>query len=281
MEGTLQQSGPAFRRWIGLELSGPHSERSAVVVLDEYPQSQRLVLSQVLSGLGANEEKSSDDALIELLRALSSPSEGGRFEAMATQAPLSLPPFFKSSDDRPREERWLKELWARTKPRPRVFLPYLNRPLDVWMRYFTPERFQIPEAMGANLAPLAARIQALKSELPSPIFESYPRASFTRIVGGAGFSRYWPKLYSDAEQGLRVRDDFLERLLKIFPQIFAYQGDLETLVVDLPSFHAFMSALSLFLNDKGQCDPKPEHFPSSASWLLLPRQKVRWDALFE
>jgi hypothetical protein len=281
MDGTLQQSTPAFRRIIGLEVAGPHAERSAIVVLDEYPAGARLVISQVLSGLGSFGDKSSDSHLCDVLAELSQSVDGGTFVGLVTQAPLTLPPFFKSPEERLIEERWLSDVWKRSKPKPRAFLPYLNRPLDIWMRHFTPERFQVPEAMGANFAPLAARLQALKPKLPHPLHECFPRASLARIVSGAGLNRFWTKLYTDVEKGLPVRDEFLQRLMKLCPQIFAYEGDLETLAVDLPSFQAFLSALSLFLHDKGHCDPKPEQFPESASWLLLPRQKIRWDELYK
>jgi hypothetical protein len=280
MEPIVHQSGSGFRRLIGLELAGPHAERSAVVALDEYPQSARLVVSQVHANLGATQGKTSDENLRDLLRELSSPNDATEFLGLVTQAPLSMPPFFKDEDPRSRETRWMSDLWNRTKPRPRPFLPYLNRPLDLWMRYFTPERFQVPEAMGANFAPLAARLQALRAELPTPLFESFPRATLARIVSGSSLNRFWPKLYTDAEKGLEVREEFLDRLLTLCPQIFVYEGDLETLIVDLASFQAFLSALSLFLFDRGACDPRPEGFPESASWLLLPRQKIRWDALF-
>ena len=280
MDANPQQSATAFRRHIGLELAGPHSERSAIVVLDEYPASERLVISQVESGLGASETRTSDEHLCDLLKDLARPPEGGEFLGIATQAPLSLPPFFKADEDKRTETRWLSDLWARTKPKPRPFLPYLNRPLDVWMRYFTPERFQVPEAMGSNMAPLAARLQALKPFMTPLVQECFPRASLARIVSGNGLNRFWPKLYTDVEKGILIREDFLQRMLQICPQIFVYDGDLETLIVDLPSFQAFLSALSLFLHQKGQCDPRPESFPQSASWLLLPRQKIRWEELF-
>jgi|GEM_PF-1541994 len=281
MEANVQQPGPAFRRFVGLELAGPHSERSAIVVLDEYPRSERLVVSEVLSGLGAAESKSSDTHLCELLAEITQPADGGTFMGLVTQAPLSLPPFFKSTQASLSESLWMNELWNRTKPKPRPFLTYLNRPLDVWMRYFTPERFQVPEAMGANFAPLAARIQALLPQLPSPLHECHPRASMSRIVSGSSLNRFWPKLYTDTEKGLMVREEFLQRLLQLCPQIFVYEGDLETLVVELPAFQALLSTLSLVLHSKGRCDPRPEGFPESASWPLLPRQRLRWDDLFK
>jgi hypothetical protein len=280
MDANAPTSNSAFRRSMGLELAGPHSERTALVVIDEYLQGGRLVVSHVIPGLGASEEKNSDTHLASLIRELGpGSSENVSFVGLATQAPLSLPPFFKNTQEKRDESRWLEDLWARTKPKPRPYLNYLNRPLDVWMRYFTPERFQMPEAMGANLAPLAARLQALVPDLPQPLFETFPRASLARIVSSSGLNRFWPKLYTDAEKGLVVREEFLERLLQLCPQIFLYDGDLETLVVDLPAFQAFLSAFSLLLHSKAQCDPKPDSFPESATWLLLPRQKIRWDDL--
>jgi hypothetical protein len=279
MEVSLQGSQD-FKRMMGLELAGPHSQRTALSVLDFYPQTSRIVLSHLHITLGSTAEQSSDGHLIELLHKHRNEVSENSFVGLCLQAPLSLPPFFKKDSEKKIEEKWLSDLWNKTKPKPRSFLPYLNRPLDVWLRYFTPEKFQVPEALGANLAPLTARVQALKEKLPAPLFECHPRASMTRITHAASFNKHWAKLYTDTEKGLRTRNDFLTRFFQSYPQIFIYEGDKENLIVDLPAFQSFISAFSLFLNYRNMCDPKPESFPASASWTLLPRQEIRWQELF-
>ena len=280
MEAQLQ-AGRSFKRMIGLELAGPHAQRTALVVLDFYPHMRRLVVSQVLTQLGAHENFSSDEHLLHSLKELYSEVHEDDFMGICTQAPLSLPPFFRETPIRNKEERWLNELWDKTKPKPNPFVPYLNRPIDVWLRYFTPEKFLVSEAMGANFAPLTSRALFLKERLPEKFFECSPRATMSRLVQSLELSRYWPKLYSDVERGMGVRQDFFERLFQKLPQFFGYEGDIETLIVEISSFQAFLSALSLFLHTQDQCDKAPEGFPSSASWILLPRQRIRWEEIFK
>lgn len=279
MEAQLQAT-QAFKRMIGLELSGPHSNRTALVVLDFYQSQSRLVVSHVHSNFGSLENKSSDNILMEEIQRLMAEVPENAFLGICTQAPLSLPPFFKDKHARKTEERWLQEIWSKTKPKPNFFTSYLNRPVDAWLRYFTPERFQIPEAMGANLAPLAARALYLSELLGLSLKESFPRATMSRVVQSLEFSRFWPKLYTDVEKGLGVRQDFFERLFQKIPQLFCYEGDLETLIVELNCFQAFLSALALFLKANSQCDNIPEGFPDSATWILIPRQHIRWEEIF-
>jgi hypothetical protein len=279
MEAQLQATH-SYKRMIGLELAGPHSNRTSLVVLDYYPSMSRLIVSHVVDHLGTIDDQSSDTILLEQLHKFAQEVTAESFLGICTQAPLSLPPFFKKDSERIQEERWLLDLWHKAKPKPNLFMPYLNRPVDAWLRYFTPERFHISEAMGSNMAPLAARALYLKEKLSLPIFENTPRATMSRIVQSLEFSRFWPKLYSDVDKGLSVRQDFFERLLQKLPQLFVYEGDLETLIIEINSFQAFLSGLALFLHSQQQCDSVPDSFPQSASWILLPRQRIRWTEIF-
>lgn len=280
MEAQLQAS-QFFKRFIGLELSGPHSKKTSLLVLDYYPQQKRLAISQVFANLGVQDELSSDEHLCQSINQLLKEIPSTQVFGLCTQAPLSLPPFFCSPVQRKNEERWMNELRNKIKSKPHPFVCYLNRPSDVWLRYFTPERFQVSEAFGSNLAPLAARLQALKEKFDTTLFENHPRSSFHRIVHSLGFSKFWPQQYCDVEKGLQIRQRFVENVFQKIPQFFAYEGDLETIILEISTFHSFVSALTLFLEFSHQCDSKPQSFPETATWPLLPRQLIRWDEIFK
>ena len=279
MRGTLQESVRQIR-FAGLELSGAHSAKSCITVLDHYPESGRLFLSEIHSGLGRESEANSDEVLTLMLNSLDLAGQKDfEFYGLSTQAPTSLPPEFRNDKQAERETSWLNDFWHKTKPQPRRFLSYLNRPFEIWMRYFTPEKFKTPESLGSNLAPLAARLQFLSKDLKIPLYESFPRACFHRINAAAQLRPSWAQNYSDLDRGIQIREKFIAALCEKIPNLFIYDHDLEILIFELQAFHSFLSSLSLYFNSKEQCDPRPENFPKQSVWGILPKQHIQWDKL--
>ncbi|NCN39730.1 hypothetical protein GW916_00625, partial [bacterium] len=277
MSANLQEQSRMIRH-AGLELSGTHSAKTCITVLDHYPDSHRLVLSEVHSSMGRETLGNSDEILRLQLNSLGvSPHENFEFAGICTQAPTSLPPHFSEADNASQEVSWLNDYWQKTKPQPRKFLPYLNRPFEIWMRYFTPEKFRMPESMGANLAPIAARMDFIKQELKFPIYENFPRATFQRLNSAIGGQKSWVRDYTDIDKGIPTRERFIQRLLDKSPGIFIYEHDLDILVFELQVFQAFLSALCLYLNQNKQCETRPNNFPQKSTWGLLPRQHIAWE----
>lgn len=273
-----KQLGRLFQRFIGLELSGPHSERSSVVSMDHYEAQGRLVVSSAHSGLGGNKDQtpSADEELIRLLDGL---SEGCESFGLCTQAPITLPPFFRDGPIRERESSWLRDYWNKVKPRPKAFLPYLNRPIDVWLRYFSDEGAPVPESFGANRAPIAARVQFLQSASEATFFESFAPASFLRLSASLDFRKSWAEDYTDLDKGTDIRADFLEALSDALPSLFMYEHDQDLFAADLQSFHAFVLALTLWLSERGHTEARPPNFPKESTWALLPRPLLKWSEL--
>lgn len=278
MSGERQVSAP-FQRFIGLELSGPHSERSAVVAVDHYEAQGRLVVSSVHSGLGGNKGQSptADEELVSLIDGLCSKSST---TGICTQAPTTLPPYFRNADICERESSWLRDYWHKVKPRPKAFLPYLNRPVDVWLRYFSEEGAQVPASFGANRAPLAARMQYLQGacgdDLKSKFCESFAPASFMRLSASLDFRKSWAEDYTDLDKGADIRAQFLEALSDALPSLFLYEHDQDLFAADLQSFHAFILALTLWLSERGHTESRPPNFPKQSTWTLLPRPLMKW-----
>ncbi len=269
---------PDCHRSLGLELTGTRNPRTALAALDYYPKTGRLVLAELDATLGEETEKTSDERLVEVLRAVSQgPAE---LTGLSIHAPTSLPPWFKYGNLDNDEARWMISLWEKIKPKPRPFLPYLQRPVELWMRHCTSERFQIPDGLGSNGAPLAARLQYLKDSLPGPLNESYPRATFSRLVYSLELTQRWTALYTDLERGVETRDAFLTALLEKCPQLFLYEKDIETLVMELQAFQAFLSAFNQHLLFRKQTENRPDGFPKEAAWIAIPRRSLLWDKVF-
>jgi len=277
-----------FQRFLGLELSGPKNERSSLCVLDYSIKTHRLIVVDIETKLVGANQTAADEILISLVK--QSLKDTHTFSGLACQAPLSLPPFFKHflekkegahfSRTKDSETRWMDQIWKKTKPRPRPFEPYLQRPSEIWLKYHCTENFQLGDALGANLAPLTARMQFLKTRFPEPLFEVFPRATVTRIVSSLGLNKNITKDYSDLERGLQTREVFFEMLLKKFPQIFIYDKDLDSMITHLNCFHSFINAFTLFLESKDQCESRPKNFPQKSTWVEIPKKKIDWESVF-
>lgn len=282
--------GKEFHRCVGLELNGTKSRRTSIAVLDHYPGTGRLMLSDVHESLNDDDkaELSPDEALVAKLTEIK--KEASKFAGLSIHGPLSFPSMLDLAHSKKQplgqlsrdpEARWIFDLWQKLDPQPRPFVPYLQRPSELWLRYCTAERFLVNEAFGANAAPLAARLRVLTPYLPKPIFESLPRATLTRLVSSLGLSKWLSSSYSDLEDGLKTREEFIHQLLKKLPQIFVYNRDHDALVTHLSCFNAFLSAINQFLIHKQYCENPPRSFPKNAAWIPIPRTVIPWEKIFK
>jgi len=251
-----------FQRSLGLELSGPKNDRSALAVLDYYPRTRRMVLVDIKTIEKASHVENSDQILVQNID--SSLEKCRHFTGLSIHGPLSLPPYFQMSSagkkslaykTKDPEVRWMQSTWEELKPRPKVFLPYLQRPL-------------------------AARLLFLKPHLPKKIFEVFPRATLTRVVSSLGLPKTLARDYSDLEKGLSTREHFFEHFIKKFPQIFIYEKDLDSMILHLNHFNAFLSSLTQHLIFTKQFEPAPRKFPKTGAWIYIPHSHVAWDKVF-
>ncbi len=270
--------GAEFQRSLGLELGGSRADRTALAVLDYSERTHRLILVEIDAQNGGIDDISPDEMLLENISSFR--RESSHLSGLAVHAPTSLPPFFDPEHPRKSEAAWMERQREKIRPRPKPFLAYLQRPAEVWLRYFTPEKFQISDGLGANVAPLAARFRFLYDRMPKPTIEVYPRATMSRIVSSLGMPKHVYRSYTDLEKGLESREHFFDLLLKELPQIFVYEKDLELMILHLNCFHAFLAALTQHIVARGQDEAKPRGFPRDATWIHLPRADIDWDVVF-
>ena len=274
-----------FYRSLGLEPSGPKSNRTSLAVLDYHPKARRLIVVDIESRIQGFEEVSADESLLESVQAATSSAE--KMTGIGVHGPLSLPPALAGVGEKPgtksinqEQIEWLETAWQKCLPRPKPFVSYLQRPCEIWLRYQTQEKFAIPEALGANSAPITARMQFLGPKLPEPLHEVFPKATFSRICHSLNMSKAIQRDYLDVEKGLRTRELFFESLSAKLPQLFIYDKDLETMILNISAFNAFLNGFMQHLVYKNQFEQAPKNFPHKASWIHIPKRTIKWDEVF-
>lgn len=275
-----------FHRSIGVELGGTRTDRTAVAHLDWFPRLRKVILVDIETPLTGHDDTSSDETLIaSLAEAVKRAHKGA---GLGLHAPLSLPPYF-STDGKKRplgvtgpdpEVRWMRAVWQRLRPRPKPFVPYLQRPAEIWLRHLTPEKFIVPDALGSNWAPLAARAQFLKPHWPAPALEVFPRAALHRFVSALGLPKNIIRYYTDVERGPEYRDLFLTGFTEALPQVFIYEKDLENMVLHMNCFNAFLAAFTQHLASRGECEAPPKGYPKKAGWIHIPSKNPDWSKVF-
>ncbi len=291
---TSESKGLTVHRFAGVALGGGKTERTAVAVLEFYPESKRVFLRALRDRVKTETSVSSDETLFHLLTV-----EEVGLETIAFDAPLQLPkcircdlicPGFEAC--RLPEIRWLwDEHEARgKKKRPnKVFTPYTERCAEVAIANHLEEPFHPPHALGANAAPLAARAHYLARRItrkrvltPSrpdstdpQLIEVYPKLSVWRIGRDLKVPKSHLRFHRHAVDSDESRLFFLKQLMER-EIAFIYQQDLKTLIDSPQAFDAFIAALTAFLKYRGQTVPRPPGFPKDEIWIEFPEEQIDW-----
>lgn len=291
---SSDSKGLTVHRFAGVALGGGKTERTAVAVIEYYPESRRIFLRALRDRVKSDEESSSDEVLHHLLTV-----EEVGLETIAFDAPLQLPkcircdlvcPGFAAC--RLPEIRWLwSEHEARgKKKRPnKVFTPYTERCAEVAIANHLEEPFHPPHALGSNAAPLAARAHFLarritgervlnlsKPESTDPqLIEVYPKLSVWRIGRDLKVPKSHLRFHRHAVDSDEARHYFLKQLIER-EITFIYQQDLKTMIENAQAFDAFISALTAFLKYRGQTVPRPAGFPKDEIWIEFPEDEIDW-----
>lgn len=260
-------------RFVGISLSGAKNDRTALVVLDYYPEQRKLFLRNIYDHLKTQEELSSDQILLEVL------TEHSPIEGIAVDVPLELPLCVDckcraqniQDCDQP-EVQWMwKEFRKikRKKPRTKLFTPYTMRAIDMYIADTLEGDFHPPESLGANSAPLAARAAFLKKRIKKKLIEVNPRVSLWRLGKALKVSQAHLKHYKHSVGGDESRQIILQSMVKQ-DLVFIYQADFLKLADNCDTFDAFISAMTAFLKHRGQTEKPPKDFPKQTGWVEFP-----------
>jgi hypothetical protein len=267
-------------RFAGVALGGGKTDKTAVAILEYYPEQKRIFLRSLRDKIKSEGKASADLKLHQLLT-----EEETDLHSIAFDVPLQLPKCMRCKlkcpgyeDCKVPEIKWLwqkHELRGKTKKPNKIFTPYTERCAETYIANELEEPFHPSHAMGANSAPLLARAHFISRRLHTPVIEVYPKLSLWRIGRELKVAKSHLRYHKHAIEGDESRLVFLQALMNA-SVTFIYQQDLRLMVENNSAFEAFLSALTAFLKYRGQCEKRPDGFPKAEAWIEFPKESFHW-----
>ena len=285
------------KRYLGLELSGAKNAKTTIAVLEYYPKEQKVFLLDVHAGIGADATANPDEALIEIIMEHADEHPDLR---LGTTAPLTLPPCMNctrkaclaAKNCAANEVQWMKLFTAKhpaylrgkiSKKTARMrdfFTPYTQRPVELFLKgeVFSklPEkiRFELDETLGANKAPLTARMHFLKLHLQKfELHEVLPKLTVALLSPKLKIKGTTLQHYRKLEEGVQARQAIIEKMAEGL-DIFIYDRDMKKLTQNINAFDAFICAYTVLLHDRNECVNPPKGFPVSSGWVRYPKSPL-------
>ena len=276
------------KRYLGLELSGAKNAKTTLAVIEYYPKEKKVFVLDIHSGIGADANCNSDEALIQTIQDHANHHPDVK---MGVNVPLTLPPSVlpvkkgQTPLDSP-EVKWMQTHFTkrvnppvskRTAKLKDFFTPYTQRPIEIWLKnevlsQLPPKmRFEIDETLGGNKAPLTARMQFLKHYLEDyELHEVLPKLTVALITPFLKISQKTLQQYRQLEDGATARQAILDKMCETL-DIFIYDRDQKKITQNLNAFDAFLCAYTVLLYDRNECVAPPKHFPVKSGWIRYPK----------
>ena len=266
-------------RFLGVSLSGGKADKTSLAVLEYYPEHKKIFLSHLNEKIKSDGDCSADLQLYKLITSFE------KVKFLAVDAPLKLPkcmrcrlkcPGYEVCDEP--EVQWMwkayKKAYEKRKPK-KIFTPYTERCCESYIATQLEEPFHPPHALGANMAPLAARAHFLGRRLKVPKIEVYPKLSLWRIGRALKIQKSYLRFHRHAFDGQEARQSIVERLIEK-DIAFIYRQDQRSLVDNHHSFEAFLCALTGVLKFLKQVEERPKDFPKGEAWVEIPKTEIHW-----
>lgn len=266
-----------MKRFIGVSLGGGKTDKTSVAVVEYYPEHNKVFLAQLFDKIKTEDEFSADLQIHEFIN-----QNKSEVEFVAFDAPLDYPKCLQCALPCPGyevcTEPEIKWMWkhfnkhGKGKRPQKLFTPYTERCVEMYIAAELEEPFAIHHAMGANTAPMLARAQFISRRLEYPTIEVYPKLSVWRIGTTLRVNKSQLRFYRHSVDGDEARLSWLQSLSnsKQFGSYFIYQQDAKTMVENLHSFEAFVCALTAFFKYQGWTEKRPKGFPVNESWIEFP-----------
>lgn len=271
-----------FHRFAGVSLGGGKTDRTAVAVVEYYPQQKRIFLRSIRERIKAEGDESADLHLHQILT-----DADTKFEIIAFDAPLQLPKCMRCELKCPGYERckvteirwmwdWHRKRGKQKKPN-KIFTPYTERCAEMYISAALEEPFFPSHALGANAAPLAARAHFIRRRLAKKqaVMEVYPRLSLWRIGRALKVAKNHLRYHKHPVDGDEARLAILKAIVDA-EITFIYQQDLRLLVENNTAFEAFICALTAHLKFRGQTETPPTGYPRGEAWIEFPGDEIIW-----
>lgn len=267
---------PTFEsgRFVGIHLSGVRGNKTSLVVARGAAGKPRLFVEEIFRDL-TPETGEGDASLLDALQEVGdSPVDGALIDV-----PLELPPcvsctLFRKIDPCPTFARcdqteiaWMRRRFAHNQEIHPV--PYLQRPVDYFLRENFSDYLDPRETMGSNEAPLLARWIYLSRHLPFVVKETIPKLSLKLLVLALKLRKTLLAEIRDPRVGMESRRELLKLLIDK-KLLFVYDSDLEILCRDVGAFDALIASWTAFLVAEGLCEPMPEPVFAHSGWVMIP-----------
>ena len=105
--------------------------------------------------------------------------------------------------------------------------------------------------------------------------EVFPKLSVWQIGRDLRMPKSYLRFHRHAVDSDEARLYFIKTLIER-EIAFVYQQDLKALVDNPQAFDAFISAMTAYLEYRGQTAPRPAGFPSEEIWITYPQDKIDW-----
>lgn len=267
-------------RFLGVSLAGGKSDKACVAVLEYYPDNKKIFLSRLFEKIKSDENISADLKIHELIL---QNQESTKYVAFDT--PWSLPncltcqkkcPGYESCHEPHIEWMWHHQNHKLKKKRPKkIFTPYTQRCVEMYLQTEIEEPFQLHHLMGSNSAPILARAAFIQRRISAECIEVYPKLSLWRIGQALGVMKSHLRHHKAAFGGDESRAQFLLSLNEK-NIAFIYNQDMKHMVENNHAFEAFLCGFTAFLKFQGLTEPRPKKFPETETWIEFPNKTLRY-----
>lgn len=271
-------NSPSVERFIGISLGGGKADKACVSVVDYYKDQKRLFLSKVFERVKNENQISADAKIHEIIEQYQS-----ELKVLAIDVPFKVPLCLRCELVCPGFENCKQEhiqwMWdqyrsiSEKKKTKKIFTPYSQRAVEIYLSHQLEEPFQVPPAMGSNIGPLLARAQFLVRRWNASVIEVNPRVSVWRLGRALGMPRSQLRQHRHAVSGEDMRRVFLKSLIEE-KNIFVYQQDYKLMCENNHAFESFVAALTALLFALGQTQPRPTNFPVEEDWVEFPQLQL-------
>jgi hypothetical protein len=272
-------------RFVGISLSGGKADKACLAVLEYFPKHKKVFLSRLVEKIKSDEVHSADYKINEVIR------QYDRIVNIAFDVPFRFPQCLVSTPPCPGIEscsephvRWMwdytKKQNDKKKPR-KLFTPYTQRCVEMYVSTELEEPFHMQHAMGANVAPLLARAMYLQRSLQIksqiPCLEVFPKLSVWRVGRALNVMKSHLRFHKHSIGGDESRREIIQALSS-HNVVFVYDQDVKLMIENNHAFEAFICALTGFLKMKGQNEERPAGFPAKEDWIEFPRAQIKWES---
>lgn len=266
-------------RFIGISLAGGKSDKACVAILEYYPENKKLFLSRLFEKIKSDEQISGDLKIHDLIE-----QNLATTKYVAFDTPWRLPncltckkkcPGYENCHEPHIEWMWHHQNDKLKKKRPKkLFTPYTQRSVELYLQTELEEKFTLHHAMGANIAPLLARAAFIQKRLTADCIEAYPKLTLWRLGQSLNLMKSHLRDHKAAFGGDVSREHFLQSLNEN-NLAFVYNQDMKQMIENNHAFEAFLCGYTAFLKYKNLTVKRPKDFPANEDWIEFPIENIK------